>query len=629
MKISNLILAIVAAVAASVANGLFMANTTIEVKQEGVFFYDLVMHQNGSTNFMKLFPRKYAPYVMFIGGGGEDIRFSLSYKPSGLGSELFYAHFMRRPFIVSNIEVRYIKSEVMNYVELNHNSIAHLDGPSPKNSTTTSSVSSGKLHFVVYDDADDDGLKDIDEYELYGAWPGMQDSDGDGLTDGEEVKLTHTRPMLYDTDGDGIGDKDDDGPLMPCFCTSYSAWTAHWKGVASDLAALDDEWKDRDLSLLDDENADFDGDFIDNRTEYLQRTSPLFKPGLPRIVFNERELVRSPEEDIEKSFEFRVLSHSSLTGVIYVSEANLPISFELDKFQFLPGAELPSPPSESCARMFLARYGLPIRVNAKLPMVSKGDVACENFYVLSGKARLNNCLPVVSQAGGGCGNSFVNPPELLSPEAGGEIRNTGIAFSWSGNFKSYRLSLMDSDGHFLLSEKTYSRYYSFDMDSMKTGRYYWSVTGVDKQGNETCSPFASFLFLHPDGDVSDSDGDGFADNEEFLRGTDPNNGDEFPMGFGSADDTSLEMRKGQYFTRTMNVSGGVGLRHWHVKGSLPEGLELQWNGVLCGVPSATGNYDVTFMVCDSTGEKLERTYSIRVLTAAPSQTIPGGGRAGR
>ena len=50
------------------------------------------------------------------------------------------------------------------------------------------------------EDADQDGLADLDEYEA-GTEPTEEDSDGDGLSDGEEVNAEGTSALHEDSDG--------------------------------------------------------------------------------------------------------------------------------------------------------------------------------------------------------------------------------------------------------------------------------------------------------------------------------------------------------------------------------------------------------------------------------------------
>ena len=54
-------------------------------------------------------------------------------------------------------------------------------------------------------DSDQDGLFDLDEFNLIGTDPFHNDSDRDGLLDGEELLYTHTDPLHPDLDEDGDG----------------------------------------------------------------------------------------------------------------------------------------------------------------------------------------------------------------------------------------------------------------------------------------------------------------------------------------------------------------------------------------------------------------------------------------
>jgi len=59
-----------------------------------------------------------------------------------------------------------------------------------------------------YEDFDEDGLTNLQEYEL-GTEPYNDDTDGDGLNDGEEINTYITDPLKVDTDDDGLEDGDE------------------------------------------------------------------------------------------------------------------------------------------------------------------------------------------------------------------------------------------------------------------------------------------------------------------------------------------------------------------------------------------------------------------------------------
>ena len=58
------------------------------------------------------------------------------------------------------------------------------------------------------EDADDDGLTNIEEYSL-GTNPTYYDTDYDGLSDYDELNKYNTDPLVFDTDGDKVSDGDE------------------------------------------------------------------------------------------------------------------------------------------------------------------------------------------------------------------------------------------------------------------------------------------------------------------------------------------------------------------------------------------------------------------------------------
>ena len=63
-----------------------------------------------------------------------------------------------------------------------------------------------RIDFGPVADTDQDGLSDLDEFDIYKTDPLNPDTDGDGLTDGEEVHVYGSDPTKVDTDGDGQDD---------------------------------------------------------------------------------------------------------------------------------------------------------------------------------------------------------------------------------------------------------------------------------------------------------------------------------------------------------------------------------------------------------------------------------------
>ncbi|HMO99730.1 MAG TPA: hypothetical protein PKE26_11520 [Kiritimatiellia bacterium] len=90
------------------------------------------------------------------------------------------------------------------------------------------------------DDTDGDGLTDYDEVHLYGTDPTNPDTDSDGLSDGEEINLHGTDPNNWDTDGDLLMD----GREVNYYMTDPAKWdTTEWIGLSDAVQKLTgDQW---------------------------------------------------------------------------------------------------------------------------------------------------------------------------------------------------------------------------------------------------------------------------------------------------------------------------------------------------------------------------------------------------
>ncbi|WP_457557972.1 ABC transporter substrate-binding protein [Candidatus Harpocratesius sp.] len=66
-----------------------------------------------------------------------------------------------------------------------------------------------RAYDIVLSDSDGDGLKDIEETEIYSTDAFNPDSDEDGLSDGDEILIYGTDAFNPDSDGDGLSDGDE------------------------------------------------------------------------------------------------------------------------------------------------------------------------------------------------------------------------------------------------------------------------------------------------------------------------------------------------------------------------------------------------------------------------------------
>lgn len=151
---------------------------------------------------------------------------------------------------------------------------------------TTLHLTVGELShttFLVYDDADNDGVADYDEGVLHGTDPTLADSDGDGVVDGDELALG-VDPL----DASDVADPDADGDGMSAgleasFGTDPNAADSDGDGVPDPVELADGTdptsggsaaLQDADGNGMDDRAEDADGDGLSDAAEAELGTDP-------------------------------------------------------------------------------------------------------------------------------------------------------------------------------------------------------------------------------------------------------------------------------------------------------------------------------------------------------------------
>ncbi len=82
-------------------------------------------------------------------------------------------------------------------------------------------------------------------------------------------------------------------------------------------------------------------------------------------------------------------------------------------------------------------------------------------------------------------------------------------------------------------------------------------------------------------------------------------------GFGIATLTIPDGQLGQFYTTSLSASGGTAPYTWSVaSGSLPIGLTLSTNGVLSGLPTTGGGFEVVIRVTDTTSLVAQKTFNL-------------------
>ncbi len=153
-----------------------------------------------------------------------------------------------------------------------------------------SSTSIMHYNIEIFPDADEDGVADWTEINVYNSDPNNNDTDGDGLLDFNEIYVYSTNATDSDTDNDGMPDgwevrnslnprandanldADEDGLLN---IEEYNASTNPQKPDTDD-DGMPDEWEIlNDLNpTLNDSYSDADNDELINLDEFFEETDP-------------------------------------------------------------------------------------------------------------------------------------------------------------------------------------------------------------------------------------------------------------------------------------------------------------------------------------------------------------------
>ena len=122
-------------------------------------------------------------------------------------------------------------------------------------------------------------------------------------------------------------------------------------------------------------------------------------------------------------------------------------------------------------------------------------------------------------------------------------------------------------------------------------------------------------------DEVDTDGDGFADNDEIIRGFDYEDAESYPL-LITTDNMLPSATEGQYFFHVLKCKGSKNYVAWVLRSVLPEGLYLSESGVLSGIPSSNGNFEIEVFACD--GVKYDEKVFLIDINPPQNSVIDGG-----
>lgn len=516
--------------------------------------------------------RQFASLAM--NGSGRNIFFSLAKK--------LPAHYVSKNILgIKPIAVpvaRNVKARATNFLTLS------FDKRFEASLAGADSQSANSINFRLLTDGDEDGLPDTNEYEKYGAWPGLYDTDRDGLSDGEEVALG-LLPYMADSDGDGIDDPADPHPLTPEYELSYSAWISYWNTVCARFQVSNDGL---------------------TKTAYNDRIDPFFDYMGVTAKFSPESITLETDLPETNVFEVSFLCSGVVTGLLYTAEC---FGLDYEKAQFLPDDKFLSLPEGSIGLPFIARCGEQLRFR----LISETDnKEAGQIMVKTADGDLPTVLPI------NYNDSQSLNIELTAPENEAEF-SSPFAFSWTSSndtVTNYVLTITGPDYY----EHSLSNN-SLSFTPGEKGRYLWQVTAQGEQG-AVSSEIRTFFILDDDYE-KDSDDDGFSDNEELKEGYDPFDKSDMPMRL--ATNLLPVGEKDLFYFMQLNVSGGSKPLFWKIKENSSRGLSVNENGMLMGIPLQTGSFSVSLEIKDQIGRVLNISLPLRIIEKVKLNVQPGLG----
>lgn len=169
-----------------------------------------------------------------------------------------------------------------------------------------------------------------------------------------------------------------------------------------------------------------------------------------------------------------------------------------------------------------------------------------------------------------------------------------------------------------------SEEFSFDLSeyALPSGEYSWQIIVEDLNTNKYYSEMRPF-FIVDNISEGDDDGDGYSNTEELLRGSDPYDSSDFPLGIISTNVCKNAIVGLQYFLKLdANLKKSI---KWNLLGVLPEGLSLNDHGVIYGKPNVAGDYEFSVEAYDDFGKSDEKRLFLQVIDQSPSEVKTGRG----
>ena len=222
-----------------------------------------------------------------------------------------------------------------------------------------------------------------------------------------------------------------------------------------------------------------------------------------------------------------------------------------------------------------------------------------------------------------------NIPDLITPINNFITWAKFILFSWncSNNYNSNNCQtyLIIGKGINELQKIDVSGTNSYELSTscsnLDYGKYWWQII-VESNNVVVVGSEVRFFGLTEEENSIDSDYDGYTDNEEMTRGSNPYDCNDIPLIINSNENCSNGYVGLQYF----NILKANDNRYpilWEIIGNLPDGLVLD-NNVISGQPKEVGNYYFRLRISNQKGRYDEKRMHITI--KVPEQSMMELGR---
>lgn len=153
------------------------------------------------------------------------------------------------------------------------------------------------------------------------------------------------------------------------------------------------------------------------------------------------------------------------------------------------------------------------------------------------------------------------------------------------------------------------------------GEYWWQI--INEVGsNKVLRSQTREFYVVDNPDETDTDGDGFFDNDEIVRDYDSNDPTSFPLIIIS-DNNLPDATIGQQYFYKIQSKGSLKLITWLPRSHMPNGLVVNEHGLISGIPSEKGEFYIDVFAYDD--EKYdEKTF--RIIIKDPEKSFVDVGK---